>query len=547
MNKNKTKSKWEQCPVCNGKFIHYAFSLENHRIVKCDGCGFMGINPQPTDQEIENIYSDNYFLLSNSKEGEKHSRYLKYTTAQNYLNLLEKYLKNTEQTLKGSRLLEIGIGFGDFLLAAKNRGCLVTGIEYSKSAIERARIKVGDSVTLIQGGVSNLSPTDRFDIIVFNDVLQNVRDPLNFMKTVYNALNKGGTIFCTITSLDSKTAKYQKTNWIEFKLEHLFYFNDKNARRLIAKSGFAEIAVLPARKTLSLKYIAAHFKAHPCSFWTPLLSIIPNVSPKKVLEYPFNIVASGINLMAKKIFDTSKRLKLTVVIAVFNEAPTVRTVIENVLSKEIHNCDIDLIIIESNSSDGSRKIVEEFQNESKISIILEDRPRGKGHAVRKGLSAATGDIILIQDADMEYDFEDYDSLIEILRDGGETFVLGSRHGGDKWKVRHFEGQPIVAFLANTVHWILTTIINILFNVRLTDPFTMFKVFRRSAIQDLTFDCNRFDFDYELLLKLIRKNHKPVEVPVNYMARSFKEGKKVRFFRDPPTWVWAIIKFRFIKL
>jgi len=547
MNKHKTNLKWEQCPVCDSNFVHYAFSLENHRIVKCGGCGFMGINPQPLEEVTENIYSDNYFLLSDSQEGEAHLGSLKYTTAQNYLNLLEKYLKNTEQTIKGARLLEIGIGFGDFLVAAKNRGCLVTGLENSKSAIEHARLKIGDPVTLILGEISNLSLKDRFDIIVLNDVLEHIRDPLNFLKTVYSALNKGGTIFCTIPSLDSKTAKYQKTNWIEFKLEHLFYFNDKNARRLLAKSGFTDITVLPARKTLSLKYIAEHYKAYKRRFWTPLLSTIQNIAPKNLSEYPFSMVASGINLMAKKPLDTSNRLKLTAVMAVFNEAPTVRTVIENVLSKEIRNCDIDFIIIESNSSDGSREIVAEFRNEPRIRIILEDLPRGKGHAVRQGLSAATGDIILIQDADMEYDFEDYDSLIEILRDGGETFVLGSRHGGDKWKIRHFEGQPIVAFLTNTVHWTLTIIINVLFKVRLNDPFTMFKVFRRSAIHDLTFNCNRFDFDIELLLKLIRKNHKPIEVPVNYMARSFKEGKKVRFFRDPLTWVWAIIKFRFIKI
>ena len=90
-------------------------------------------------------------------------------------------------------------------------------------------------------------------------------------------------------------------------------------------------------------------------------------------------------------------------------------------------------------------------------------------------------------------------------------------------------------------------INVLYGVRLTDPFTMYKVFRRSAIQRLTFSSNRFDFDYELLIKLIRLGYEPIEVPVNYTARSFKQGKKVRFFRDPLTWIWAIIKFRFSRL
>jgi len=334
---------------------------------------------------------------------------------------------------------------------------------------------------------------------------------------------------------------------VEFKLEHLFYFSRANARRLLVKAGFEDIAVLPAKKTLSLKYIAAHFDLHPRPYWTPLLHRIQRIVPRAVSEHPFEVVASGILLLARKSVRLQKQLRLSVVMAVFNEAATTRTAIEGVLAKQIRDCIIDLIIIESNSTDGSREIVEEFRENPRVQIILEDRPRGKGHAIRQGFEIARGDIVLIQDADLEYDFEDYDALIEAMRNGGETFVLGSRHGGEKFKVRQFEGTPIVAFLANSVHWILTFLINVLFRVRLTDPFTMFKVFRRSAIYGLTFHKNRFDFDYELLLKLIRRGHKPIEVPVNYTARSFTEGKKVRFFRDPLTWVWAILEFRFTKI
>lgn len=507
----------------------------------------MGISPQPSDETLKKIYGAEYFPLSRTPEGENHSRFLKYATAQHYLDVLEEDLKRSGRPVQGVRLLEIGIGFGDFLEAATHRGYDVTGIEYSEAAAERARLRLGQSVRIIRGEVSDLPDSECFDVIIFNDVLEHVRDPLDFLGKVHKALHEDGVIFCAIPSLDSTTAKLQGADWVEFKLEHLFYFNDANARRLLVKTGFEDITVLPARKTLSLKYIAAHFEAHPRHFWTPMFRIVQRVIPNTASECPFDVVASGIILMARKRSDLRRQLKLSVVMAAFNEAPTVRAAIEGVLAKKIRDCDFDLIIIESNSSDGSREIVEQFRGDPRVSIILEDQPRGKGHAIRQGLKAAKGDIVLIQDADLEYDFEDYDALIEALRNGGETFVLGSRHGGEKWKVRHFEGQPIVAFLANTVHWILTFAINILFGVRLTDPFTMFKVFRRSAIYGLSFHSNRFDFDYELLLKLIRKGHKPVEVPVNYSARSFKEGKKVRFFRDPLTWVWAILKFRFVRI
>lgn len=507
----------------------------------------MGISPQPSDETLKKIYGDGYFPLSRTAEGENHSRLLKYATAQHYLNVLEEYLKRPGRHVQGTRLLEIGIGNGDFLVAAKNRGYDVTGIEYSETNAKNAGLRLDQSVRIIRGEVFDLPSSERFDVIVFNDVLEHVRDPLKFLGRIHEALNEDGLIFCTMPSLDSRTAQLQGTNWIEFKLEHLFYFNDANARRLLVKASFENVALLPARKTLSLKYITAHFESFPRHFWTPMLRIICRLVPRAVSEFPFNVVASGLILMAKKRNDPDRHLKVSIVMAVYNEAATVRRAIEGVLAKKIRDCDIDLIIVESNSSDGSREIVEQFRGDPRVNVILEEQARGKGHAIREGLKTVQGDIVLIQDADLEYDFEDYDALIETLRNGGETFVLGSRHGGVKWKVRHFEGQALVAFLANTVHWTLTFMINMLFGVRLTDPFTMFKVFRRSAIYGLTFHCNRFDFDYELLLKLIRKGHKPVEVPVNYSARSFKEGKKIRFFRDPLTWVWAILRFRFTKI
>jgi 2-polyprenyl-3-methyl-5-hydroxy-6-metoxy-1,4-benzoquinol methylase len=539
--------RWTNCPICCGQFIHYVFSLSGHRIVKCGNCGLMGINPQPSDQVLKDIYNENYFLLSQTQEGEDHSRSLKHSTAQLYLDLLERYMGQFGRSLQGAQLLEVGIGFGDFLLAAQARGCEITGVEYSEAALQRARLRLGTSVPLIHGEISALPSSARFDIIVFIDVIEHVPDPLEFLKKAYGALRDDGVIFCVFPSLDSRTAKVQGVDWAEFKLEHLYYFDDANARRLITKSGFTDIVTEFARKTLSLRYIAAHFEVFQHHYWTSLLRLFGKIFPSPVLNYPFNIVVSGTALIAKKMADPHGNFKLSVIMAVYNEVATVRAAIEGVLAKSICCCDIDLVIVESNSTDGSRDVVEEFRKYPMVCIIHEDRPMGKGHAVRQGMKVAQGDIVLIQDADVEYDFEDYDALVESFRDGGQTFVLGSRHGGEKWKLRHFEGQAVTSFLVNTVHWILTFAINLLFGVRLTDPFTMFKVFRRSAVQGLTFHCNRFDFDIELLLKLIRKGHRPIEVPVNYSARSFEEGKKVRFFRDPPTWVWAILKYRFTKI
>ena len=126
--------------------------------------------------------------------------------------------------------------------------------------------------------------------------------------------------------------------------------------------------------------------------------------------------------------------------------------------------------------------------------------------------------------------------------------------GRKWckcmftmTVRQFSGQHGLSLFLNLGHWFFTTLINLLFFQRLRDPFTMYKVFRRDCLFGLDFECNRFDFDFELLIKLIRKGYRPIELPVNYRSRSYKEGKKVRMFRDPFTWLKVLVWLRLVKM
>jgi hypothetical protein len=126
-------------------------------------------------------------------------------------------------------------------------------------------------------------------------------------------------------------------------------------------------------------------------------------------------------------------------------------------------------------------------------------------------------------------------------------VLGSRHGQGGWAIRRFSDQPLQALVLNCAHWGFTFLINASFGIWLRDPFTMYKVFRRDCLSGLTFECNRFDFDWELLIKLIRRGHRPIEIPISYKSRSFKEGKKISMLRDPVTWLWALAKYRFCRL
>ena len=235
---------------------------------------------------------------------------------------------------------------------------------------------------------------------------------------------------------------------------------------------------------------------------------------------------------------------LSVVVPIYNERATVSAALDAILAKTIPGWTIEIILIESNSTDGTRDIVLTYRDRPRVKLLLEDRPSGKGHAVRAGFAHATGDVILIQDADLEYDLNDYDVLIAPIASGRQSFVLGSRHGQGGWAIRKFSDQPLQALILNGGHWGFTLLLNVALGIWLRDPFTMYKVFRRDCLEGLTFECNRFDFDWELLIKLVRKGHRPIEIPISYNSRSFKAGKKVTMFRDPITWLWALAKFRF---
>jgi hypothetical protein len=244
-----------------------------------------------------------------------------------------------------------------------------------------------------------------------------------------------------------------------------------------------------------------------------------------------------------------RMLRLSVVLPVYNEKKTFREVIEHLLAKMIPGFEIEICLIESNSTDGTREDALAYANHPKVRLLLEDRPSGKGHAVRKGLEIASGDIILIQDADLEYNLADYEKLLDPIRRLETSFVLGSRHptDGRDWQIRHFSEQRGIAGFMNLGHVLFTWFLNVLFSQRLRDPFTMYKVFRRDCINNVAFECCRFDFDIELFAKLIRQGFKPIEIGVSYNSRSFDEGKKVSIFGDPPTWIRAGFWHRFSDL
>jgi len=250
-------------------------------------------------------------------------------------------------------------------------------------------------------------------------------------------------------------------------------------------------------------------------------------------------------LSARRAAAAQGRRICSIIVPVFNERETFPELMRRVMSKSLDSLGLEreIVIVESNSTDGTREQVAALAGTPGVRILWQDRPRGKGYAVREGLQAATGDIVLIQDADLEYDVGDYDAVLEPLLQGRAAFVLGSRHSGRTGGMRQFTDQRWVGALFNFGHLCFTGLINVLYGQKLQDPFTMYKVFRRDCLYGLPLECNRFDFDHELVIKLVLKGYRPLEIPVSYRSRSFKQGKKIRPFRDVLTWIAADVRYR----
>lgn len=248
-----------------------------------------------------------------------------------------------------------------------------------------------------------------------------------------------------------------------------------------------------------------------------------------------------------------KNTLVSIIIPVYNEAKTTAKLLDFVYAHQIPGARKELVVVESNSTDGSREIVQSFaKGKTNVVVILEDRPEGKGTAVRKGFKQAKGDIILIQDADLEYDVKDYDKLVKPIVEGRTDFVLGSRHLNDsnkrEWLIRRFKGiDRIYAHIMNFGGILFHTFYNLVYGTKLTDPTTMYKVFKKDLLKKVNLQGKYFELDWEIVCKFVRLGHLPLEIPIKYQSRGLKEGKKVKFSRDVLRWVYTIVKYRFLPL
>ena len=242
-------------------------------------------------------------------------------------------------------------------------------------------------------------------------------------------------------------------------------------------------------------------------------------------------------------------MKLSIIVPVYNEHKTIKEVLNKLSNVDLgsQTLEKEIIIVEGNSKDGTKEIVETFNKNKNFKIIFEDIPLGKGSAVRKGLDNASGEIIMIQDGDLEYSFKDYPNLLKPILDKEANFVLGTRHKSlNPFKMRVMNNSPLKALILNIGHVILQKIFNFLYKQDTTDIFTMYKVFRKKCLNDMILVRDKFDFDMELVCKIVKQGNKPLEVPVTYNSRGWDQGKKYSLLKDTPGVIWTLIKVRYFE-
>lgn len=228
-----------------------------------------------------------------------------------------------------------------------------------------------------------------------------------------------------------------------------------------------------------------------------------------------------------------RRMKITVIIPAYNESKTIEEILRRVQAMDTAD---EILIVDDGSTDGTREILKGLDGSGPIRVIYHETNQGKGAAVTTGMKNATGDVMIIQDADLEYDPRDYPILFQPIQEDIADVVYGSRFlGGPR--------RPAM-FWHMVANKMLTLLTNVLYNNILTDMETGYKVFRREVVDDLTIHARSFDFEPEFTAKIMKKKVRIYEVPISFNPRDYSEGKKIKL-SDAFVAIWTLFKYRFV--
>ena len=229
-------------------------------------------------------------------------------------------------------------------------------------------------------------------------------------------------------------------------------------------------------------------------------------------------------------------MKLSIIIPAYNEEKSILDVINKVKKVNLGDITKEIIIVDDFSTDNTKKILAELKDDSKI--FFHQKNQGKGTAIRTALKHATGDIIIIQDADMEYNPEEYPKLLKPIIENQTKVVYGSRLAAIR---KNLKNMYKLHYFGNMF---LTVMTNILYGTKITDMETGYKVFRKEVIENMELKARRFDFEPEITAKILKRGYKIIEIPINFVGRKFDEGKKITW-KDGIKAFYYLVKYRFV--
>ncbi len=239
-------------------------------------------------------------------------------------------------------------------------------------------------------------------------------------------------------------------------------------------------------------------------------------------------------MVARDTTPPSKLRKLSVVVPVFNERNTLVEIVRRMRAVELpDSIEREIIVVDDGSDDGTRDVLQQL-GDSTVRVIMHERNRGKGAAVRTGFANATGEYVLVQDADLEYDPEDWPKLLNPVLRGRTRVVYGSRFTGERRNMLflHWIGNRFLSFVTN-----------VLYNTTLSDMETCYKLLDRRLLDELSLSADRFDIEPEITAKILKRGVRIYEVPISYTGREFDEGKKITW-HDGVAALWTLVKYRF---
>jgi SAM-dependent methyltransferase len=284
-----------RCPVCERPALLRRSDVSSYALRACPECGLEFLDPQPDDSVLAAIYNDGYFLGEGSNEAAERRSKMKRATGALYIDALTGLIRP-----ENTALLEIGCGHGEALLEARNRGFRVSGIEISAHAAAIANRFLGTQ-TVSVGTIETLPlARENFGAVVAADVIEHVRDPEGWLLRIHELLIPGGALLLIAPSLDSWTRRLLRSRWMEYKVEHLYYFSAMSIRRLLGRCGFDETRISPSRKVLTIEYLSSHFDRFRVPILSPLVSLLRRAVPSRIAHRHLLVSASGLMAVARK-------------------------------------------------------------------------------------------------------------------------------------------------------------------------------------------------------------------------------------------------------